>query len=131
MSGENVHTEQYILDAATREKWIQIQFLLKKHFRKKPDLNAVLFLLGMQEMGQLREYSKEEKMDLMHIATCKILSYSGYYSFQEYDAEGWPHWKLEKPLPAYSLESQENFLKEHVVLYFEKEKIMPAAYEVA
>lgn len=111
------------IDEETKEKYIQITFSLKKQFRKKPDLNAVLFLIGMRELGKLREFTKEEKMDLMHIATCKILSYSGYYAYAGKDAEGWPQWELQKPLPPYDLFSQEIFLKKHVVRYFEEEQI--------
>ena len=111
------------IDEETKEKYIQITFSLKKQFRKKPDLNAVLFLIGMRELGQVREFTKEEKMDLMHIATCKILSYSGYYELTGLDQDGWPQWELQKPLPAYDLFSQEIFLKKHVVRYFEEEQI--------
>mgnify|MGYP006199939895 FL=1 len=32
----------------------------------------------------------------MHIATCKVLSYSGFYLLDGKDAEGWPHWELIK-----------------------------------
>ncbi len=46
----------------------------KKQFGKKPDMNGILFLIGMRELGQLREFAKDEKMDLMHIATCKLLA---------------------------------------------------------
>jgi hypothetical protein len=65
-------------------------------------------------------FSKEEKQDLMHIATCAILSRSGYYQLEHLDQEGWPHWKLVKPLPALSLKEQEDFLKEHILMYFEE-----------
>lgn len=111
------------IDQVTKEKYIQITFALKKQFNKKPDLNGILFLIGMQELGQLREFSKEEKIDLMHIATCKLLSYAGYYSFEGRDAEGWPQWKLEKPLPPHDLLSQEVLLKKNIVRYFEEENL--------
>ena len=111
------------LDKETEDKFILITFTLKKQFRKKPDLNGILFLIGMQELGLLREFSKEEKLDLMHIATCKLLSYSGYYSFTGRDADGWPQYELQKKLPAFDLLSQEVFLKKHIVRYFEEENL--------
>ncbi|UZR96000.1 hypothetical protein [Chondrinema litorale] len=89
---------------------------------KKPDLNAVLFLIGIQELGQGMQYfSKEEKQDLMHIAICKALSFSGYYELIGLDDNGWPHWELKKKLPFIDLLSQEDFLKMHIIEYFEKE----------
>lgn len=115
--------EPETIDQVTKEKYILITFTLKKQFGKKPDLNGIIFLIGMQELGQVREFSKAEKIDLMHIATCKLLSYQGYYSFAGRDADGWPKWNLEKPLPPYDLFSQEVLLKKNIVRYFEEENL--------
>ena len=90
---------------------------------KRPqDLNAVLFLIGVQELGSGRKtFSKEEKQDLMHIAICKVLSLAGYYELEGLDEEGWPHWKLIKKLPKFDLIEQEKLLKIQVIEYFQKE----------
>ena len=88
---------------------------------KRPaDLNAVLFLIGVQELGKgpIR-FSKEAKQDLMHIAVCRVLSERGYYTFDGHDKDGWPMWTLAKPLPHGDLMAQESFLKEHIILYFQ------------
>jgi hypothetical protein len=90
--------------------------------RKPKDLNEVLYLIGIQELGQgAKHFSKEEKQDLMHIAICKVLSLAGYYELEGLDAQGWPHWKLIKKLPHFDLLEQEKLLKMHVIEYFEKE----------
>lgn len=103
--------------------WAALINSLESIVGKKPkDLNAVLFLIGVQELGKgSRNFSKEEKQDLMHIGICKVLSLSGYYELEGQDAEGWPHWKLVKKLPHFDLFEQERLLKMHVVEYFEKE----------
>jgi len=90
---------------------------------KKPkDLNGVLFLIGVHELGQgVKQFSKEEKQDLLHIAVCKVLSLSGFYQLEGLDEEGWPHWRLTKPLPHFDLFEQEKLLKMHILEYFEKE----------
>ncbi len=86
------------------------------------DLNGVLFLIGVHELGQgVKQFSKEEKQDLLHIAVCKVLSLSGFYQLEGLDEEGWPHWKLIKPLPHFDLFEQEKLLKMHILEYFEKE----------
>ena len=115
--------EPEAIDDLTKEKYIQITFMLKKHFGKKPDLNGILFLIGMQEYGQIREFAKEEKLDLMHIATCKLLSYRGYYKFNGLDDQGWPQWDLVQPVPFQDLLSQEILMKKLVVRYFEEENL--------
>ena len=92
---------------------------------KRPaDLDAVLFLIGVQELGQgVRTFSKEQKQDLMHIATCKVLSYAGIYELEGSDQDGWPHWKQMIPLPHLDLEAQELLLKTHVIEYFEEAEL--------
>lgn len=104
-------------------KWQKLRVRLKAIFNKKPkDLQGVLYLIGLQELGKgNKEFTKEEKQDLLHIAICKVMSFSGYYVFEGRDEDGWPHWKNVKRLPHSDLLGQEELLKEHVVTYFEKE----------
>ena len=65
--------------------------------------------------------TKEQKQDLMHVAVCTVLSASGFYEFQHKDKDGWPHFRQLKELPAMSLHEQENFLKDHILFYFEQQ----------
>ncbi len=110
-------------DLEQEKSWASLLTALEKLIGKKPkDLNAVLFLIGVQELGQGRKYfEKEEKQDLMHIGICKVLSLSGYYELEGLDKDGWPHWKLVKKLPHFDLLEQEKLLKMLVIEYFEKE----------
>jgi len=110
-------------DLDLERQWNGLLNALHQHIGKKPkDLNSVLFIIGVQELGQgARPFSKEEKQDLMHIAICKIMSLSGYYRLEGLDKQGWPHWKLLKKLPHFDLLEQEKLLKMHVLEYFEKE----------
>jgi len=103
--------------------WARLLKRIEERIGKKPgDLNSVLFLIGVQELGSGRKtFSKEEKQDLMHIAICKVLSLSGYYELEGVDEDGWPHWKLVKKLPHFDILEQEKLLKMHVMEYFEKE----------
>ncbi|MDB5209974.1 MAG: hypothetical protein JWQ30_801 [Sediminibacterium sp.] len=104
-----------------QQRWWNLEAKLVERFGKKPDLEAVLFLIGMQETGfMIEKISKEQKQDLMHVAVCKVLSQSGYYILEGNDEEGWPHYKQVKELPVMILYEQENFIKDHVLLYFEQ-----------
>ncbi|TAE24339.1 MAG: hypothetical protein EAZ91_20550 [Cytophagales bacterium] len=89
---------------------------------KRPaDLNAVLFLIGLQELGRgPKRFTKEQKQDLLHIAVCRVMNEAGHYSLDGYDADGWPIWTLQIPLPSGSLEEQEAYLKRNVLQYFSK-----------
>lgn len=103
--------------------WHLLLSEIEKSVGNKPkDLNSVLFIIGVQELGRgAKHFSKEEKQDLMHIAICKVLSLAGYYELEGTDEQGWPHWKLVKKLPHFDLLEQEKLLKMHVMEYFEKE----------
>ena len=110
-------------DLESDRHWQELLNELEKNFGKRPkDLNAVLFIIGVQELGKgAKNFSKEEKQDLMHIAICKVLSLAGYYELEGIDESGWPHWKLVKKLPHFDLLEQEKLLKMLVIEYFEKE----------
>lgn len=112
------------MDDATKMKWYKIVFGLKKQFGKKPDMNAILFLIGMNEIGRVKAYNKQEKTELMHVATCKLLSYKGHYKLVHYDKDGWPHYELISKPPYADLMQQENLLKKLIVQYFEEEGIL-------
>ncbi len=106
-------------------RWWELEAALLQKFGKKPDMEAILFLIGIQEFGQIRhKFTKEQKQDLMHIAVCSLLAQSGYYEFDQYDTDGWPHFRQLKALPVMDMIVQENFLKDHVLLYFETHNIL-------
>lgn len=102
-------------------RWWTLEAKLVDRFGKKPDLESILFLIGIQELGKPGvKFSKEQKQDLMHIAVCRVLSVSGFYVLDNMDKDGWPHYKQLKPMPVMNPIEQENFLKDHVLLYFQE-----------
>ncbi len=104
------------------QEWKILMAQLTELLGKAPDVNAVLFLIGVQELGLgLKTFSKEEKQDLMHWAICRVLSLSGFYEAEGKDAEGWVHWKAVKKMPYLDLLTQEKFLQEHIIMYFKAE----------
>lgn len=104
-----------------QQRWWDLEARLVERFGKKPDMDAILFLIGIQETGFVTEkITKEQKQDLMHVAVCSILLPSGYYELEGKDADGWPHFRQLKALPDMPLHEQESFLKDHVLFYFEE-----------
>jgi len=114
------------LNDEIKSKWKLVTDFFEERFGRKPDLNAMLFIIGIREIGELpdKHFSKEQKTYLMHIANCKIFSYSGYYGLKGYDPKGWPVWENLRPLPALSLFEQENLIRQHIIEYFEREEII-------
>ena len=113
----------YKKDLTLQKDWVDLLYKLKELTGKRPaDLNAVLYLIGLQELGKgAKVFSKEEKQDIMHIAICKVLSLAGYYTLEGKDEDGWPHWKLQKKLPRFDLIEQEKLLKMQILDYFREE----------
>ena len=108
------------------QNWKQVEDFMKQRFEKDADVKAVLFVIGLRELGQKKKkFTKEEKQDLMNLALCKALSHSGYFEVSHLDAEGWPFWKQVKPMPQFSNnKQQENFIKEHILYYFREEGLL-------
>ena len=108
-------------EADFNARWETLMADLHARFGRRPDLNALLLLIGVQELGQgVAEFTKEQKQDLMHIATCKLFSLSGHYALDRVDEDGWPHYKLLNPVPFANLKEQERMLKWHILEYFEE-----------
>ena len=104
-------------------EWLRIQHLVKDaiQYDKLPDLQSILFLIGIQELGFVqKEFTKEEKQDLMHIAVCTLLSSDGYYAFKGLDQDGWPHFDQLRSIPEDGMQQQEQLLKTKVIHYFRK-----------
>ncbi len=102
-------------------EWLHVQHLVKDAMRKDalPDLNLVLMLIGLQELGRWKtKFTEEEKQDLMHIGVCRLLSEDGYYTFAGRDADGWPHYHQVLEMPVHSVHEQERILKINAILYF-------------
>lgn len=108
--------------AEINNRWQILQKFAAVHFdTDTPDIKVLLFLIGVQELGKgPQKFSKRQKEELMHIATCRLFSSMGFYELEGLDQDGWPHWKLLKPIPNYTLMEQEMIIKSLIIDYFEE-----------
>jgi len=108
-------------DIETDLRWKDLLVNLRKIFTDIEDLKDIIFLVGVQELGKgYQSFSKSEKIDVMHIGVCRLLSIYGYYSYSGADKEGWPHWDNITPLPHLSESEKDLLLKQAVIEYFNK-----------
>jgi hypothetical protein len=114
-------------DIQLKERWESVVTILSNQFADGDtlDLDAIIYLIGVQELGKFKEaFKKDEKVNLMHIAICRLLEPYGYYEFDFFDKEGWPHYKVKEELPALKAGEQSVLMKDAIVNYFlEKEVI--------
>lgn len=108
-------------DVLLKKRWEDLVNRLSSRFSEGEtlDLDAIIYLIGVQELGVLhRKFKKDEKLNLMHIAICRLLEPYGYYHFDYIDEEGWPHYTLKESLPPLKAGEQSVLMKEAIVQYF-------------
>lgn len=114
-------------DQKLKEDWGRIVQILSTKFGEGEQLNldGIIYLIGVQELGQgVKDYEKDEKINLMHIAICRLLEPFGYYEFDFFDNEGWPHYKVLEELPLLKTGEQTVLIKEAIVLYFTEKELI-------
>lgn len=108
-------------DEQLKSRWEQLVTILSNRFADgdQLDLDAVIYLIGVQELGQFnRKFKKDEKVNLMHIAICRLLEPYGYYEFDFFDKDGWPHYNVKEELPSLKAGEQSVLMKGAIVEYF-------------
>ena len=111
------------MNSELKTKWTNLKVKLSKDFSDNQliDLDAIIFLIGLQELGQFqKKFNKQKKLEILHIAVCKLLSDYGYYQLEFIDQEGWPHYKLNENLPNLKPGEQTILIKKAIINYFEK-----------
>lgn len=105
----------YVFEKAYQETVARIS----RHFGEELDYAAILFLIGVQELGKgYQAFKKDQKVDLMHVAICALLEPYGYYQFEGRDEEGWPHYRRVENLPPLKPGEQELLIRKAIVNYF-------------
>ncbi|MDP2160262.1 MAG: hypothetical protein Q8K02_07260 [Flavobacterium sp.] len=108
-------------DIQLKERWENVVTILSNQFAEgeQLDLDAIIYLIGVQELGKVKQtFKKDEKIELMHIAICRLLEPYGYYEFEFFDNDGWPHYKVKEELPPLKAGEQSVLMKEAIVHYF-------------
>ena len=111
------------MSSELKTKWNNLKTKLSVDFSDNEiiDLDSIIFLIGIQELGQFQKrFNKQKKLEVIHIAVCKLLSDYGYYEFDYTDNEGWPHYKLIKKLPNLKAGEQTILMKKAIINYFVK-----------
>ena len=100
------------------KEWKKLILKLEKQFDDEMTLKGILYLIGVQELNfGIKRFDREEKINVLHVATCKLLSSFGYYKFDSIDNDGWPHYKELKALENLSEKDQQDLIKEAIIKY--------------
>ena len=110
-----------------KEEWNLISDHLSEKFNngEKLDIESIIFLIGVQELGKPDlKFNKDQKIDLMHIAVCRLLEPFGFYKFDYVDEEGWPHYRVIEKLPNLKSGEQSILMKEAIINYFIEKQLI-------
>jgi len=108
------------------ELWNKVEEFFVKNFDtdKHPQIDTILFLIGVQELGSgQQKYTKDDKLNILHIAVCRLLEPFGYYKFSHYDDDGYPHFEQLEELPELKPNEQQLLMKKAVIQYFMDEEL--------
>lgn len=110
------------MDYQFEKTWNETITRVSAQFGEKLDYAAILFLIGVQELGKdYQNFKKDQKVELMHIGICSLLVPYGYYTFVGRDEDGWPHFERTDTLPALEPNEQELLIRRAIVRYFNHE----------
>ncbi len=107
-----------------KNQWEAVVQFVSKRFGggEALDLDSIIFLIGVQELGKgYQKLKKDDKINVMHIAICRLLEPYGYYTYEGRDKEGWPQFTKLENLPYLKPGEQSILMKEAIVRYFNKE----------
>lgn len=110
-------------DKQLKDRWERLLSALSERFSdgEALDVEGILYLVGLQELGQIHQkMKKDDNVNLIHIGICTVLEPYGYYRFDFFDKEGWPHFELLEALPPLKAGEQSILMKEALVGYFLK-----------
>jgi hypothetical protein len=109
-------------DELFEARWKRTVEKVSEPYGEPLDIPGILFLVGVQELGMLRKrkFTKDQKLDVLHIAICTLLLPYGYYEYVGRDEEGWPHFRETEHLPALPPLQQSQLMRQGIVHYFEK-----------
>ena len=110
-----------------KEQWETLVSVLTQRFSETEsiDIEGILYLVGLQELGQVhKRFKKDDNVDIIHIGICSVLEPFGYYTFDYFDDERWPQFKLIEELPPLKPGEQSILMKEAVVHYFIQKRLI-------
>jgi len=111
----------------TPEKWQKARHFFETRFGMPPGapLWEMLYLIGIREYGKsLGPFTKDDKINLIHVGTCAVLEPFGYCERQKDLPDGWPSYKILRKLPRENDENFEPFMQYAIVRYLESDDLI-------
>ncbi len=108
--------------SSVRERWPQLQEWTRRRFGKRADVEGVLFLIGLQELGRgaAPDLDKARKEQILLEGTFCAFETLGYYERTGIEDNGHWIWEQRKSMPADLTKAEEEvMLRQAALAYFD------------
>lgn len=127
--GRSNRTHPYLYDMCLendiQQRWLKLETTFQEKFGVLPLVDDILLYIGVRESGlPSKEFTPYEKINLVQMAVCTVLAPARYYELMWVEDTGFPHFKQLAREPEMSALEREDFLKPHILLYAEKNKLV-------
>lgn len=109
-------------DEVLDRRWSELLSRVEAQFGRVPDVDALLFLIGVQSVGRGYEpdLPKERKQSLIMEGSYLALETLGVYARVGMERNGFLIWEKALELPPLSVDEQEKLLRIGILNYFEE-----------
>lgn len=120
MDASTIVEQLAVDDEALERRWQALISDVSERFGRTPDVDAMLFLIGVQSVGRGYEpdLPKERKQSLIMEGSYLAFETLGVYSRVGMERNGFWIWEKSFDLPKLSVENQEKLLRIGILNYF-------------
>jgi hypothetical protein len=117
-------------DEAHKKRWHALIERIGARFGREPDIEALLFLIGVHSVGRgyEPELPKERKQSLIMEGSYLAFETLGVYSRAGMEPNGFWIWEKVVDLPAIPIEQQERLLQIGILNYFDEVAADPSKH---
>lgn len=101
------------------KEWETLTDKISIQFNTVVNFEFVLFLIGIQYRGcGFKDFSRNEKLDLINLARCLMLSNAGFLKQVEEAAGEWPKFEQNGSMEVLPQGEQNKVIKSEIIKYF-------------
>jgi hypothetical protein len=122
MDESNITRQLAIDDLVLKDRWDSLVSEISTRFGRKPDIDSLLFLIGVQSVGRGYEpdIPKERKQSLIMEGSYLAFETIGVYQRVGMERNGFWIWQKNFDLPELTVDEQEKLLQVGILNYFEQ-----------
>jgi hypothetical protein len=121
MTAQEIHDILDVPEGEHEQRWSALVARVESRFGRAPDVDAILFIMGIQSVGRGYEpdLPKERKQSLIMEGSYLAFETLGIYRRMGLERNGFWIWEKVFDLPKLSIDDQERLLQIGILNYFD------------